>query len=339
VSSVVSRAPWPNGPAMEAAQQEMVEPIPEQWSAFEAVLAAALVPRVVVFGACDVGKSHVLESLVDQSPLTDTRFAYWDMLSTPGARDRAGFWATLSYVLGGEDLRDRARLMRFLARENVPNRLILVLDHWDDAREDADDFVNLAALQELSDFVTSQRAVAVPGLSRLGLVLVTRFPTTSQFVQYAHRTRRPGFKRLSGDLERHYTAIRFPFLSRQASLELVRSRGVDEERARAIVELAGGWPGLLLSVLTRTETERHAEPRALALALQEDIPTLLGKTVLPHAMATGGVTSERAGWELLRREYQRDRSAFLYRYALPSSFDDPDAAPPLLHRFLMEVWS
>lgn len=296
-------------------------------------IAAAPIPELLIVGAVDSGKSWFFRELAVHQPHLHKRviYRYWDLLRSPGARNSDGFWQQLAGILGvaAPTLSGRLGDLPKLLEEKYPEtRIVLILDHWDDAQENFHTHVDLDSLEMLQQWVrNTQHDYLDRVTARLGLVMVTRFPTTDMFIGYVHDHRRdkPGLLRVSGDVDRLITNVcPFPFLDIEHSCALVRT--LTSTNVEEIVQTCGGWPGLLVAV-TRciAATGIDADPAQLDLA--DCVGPLLRKTLLPVVAARHG-NDERSAWVRILRGIQRGADP-VRKYALPVLEPTADLAAPL----------
>ncbi|CAA0094444.1 Uncharacterised protein [Mycolicibacterium vanbaalenii] len=296
-------------------------------------IAAAPIPELLIIGPVDSGKSSFFKELTLHQPHSHKRvvYRYWDLLRSPGARTSDGFWEQLTGILGlAEPIRsDRLGDVPRLLEEKYPDaRVVLTLDHWDDAQENFQAYVDLDALEKLQQWVRNAQRDHFDRVSaRLGLIMVTRFPTTDMFVGYIHDHRRdkPGLLRVSGDVERLITNVcSFPFLDAEHSRALVRtltSTGIEE-----IVHACGGWPGLLVAVARRV-TAAGVDPDLTQINLSDCVGPLLNKTLLPGVAARHN-NNERRAWVRILTDIQRGADP-VSKYALPVLNASADMETPL----------
>ncbi|WP_067654885.1 ATP-binding protein [Nocardia harenae] len=307
-------------------------------------IAAAPIPDLLITGAVDSGKSTFFRELVAKQPHAGKQvvYRYWDLLRTPRARTGDGFRAQLAKSLAltaiGSIDTHLDNLSHLLNTGYPDQRVVLVLDHWDDAQENYATCVDIEALEDLHEFVrTSQHDVDDGVTARLGLIMVTRFPDTGMFLNYVYRNRgqKPGLVRISGHAERLFTNVHpFPFLGWRESKELVAGLGAHD--VDGIVAACGGWVGLL-AIAAQKATSGAGAVSADELDLTADIFHLLNKTLLAGIAASRECDHAQAWVHVIRDIAQgADPQA---KYALPVVEDAPvhhglDRLPRALREYL-----
>lgn len=259
------------------------------------------IPRIAVVGAVKSGKSTYFAGLPTRQPhlpVEGITYLYWDLVDTPDAAKAERFRERLFRLFGAEldGRRPIHALKDVLQRDFAEVRPVLVLDHWDDAREYSDTFVSIEALQELTDFVGNQDPSQPRGTGVLGLIVVTRFPNVDLLVHYAHRRRSPGLVRISGEIERLFQVSTIPMLDWKSAIAFLESKGCDGETAARIAADCGGWIGLLELAVIATKEEAGKWSHLTGDRVRERLPKLLGKTLLPEIREFRGLSSDAAAW-------------------------------------------
>ncbi|GAA2778237.1 hypothetical protein [Crossiella cryophila] len=283
--------------------------------------AAAALPDFLVTGGVDSGKSTFFRHLAETQPHSANQvvYRYWDLLADPSARTAEGFCALLSqrlrlsrWVTPGTDL--FAQLPGLLAEHHPGQRVTLVLDHWDQAQENYETCVHVEKLEKLHTLVRERARNSVG--AGLGLILLTRFPTTDSFVRHARRSRNPGLVRISGEVARLIAEVgSFPHLDRAAAETLLAELDCPAEARAAVLDACGGWIGLLLAAVR--ELRAGVAPAELVPALRQEVEDLLDKSLLPSVAAKHRIEGVRASWELVVREIDRGANP-LAAFGLPA---------------------
>ena len=260
-------------------------------------------PRIALFGAAKSGRSKYFTELAARQPhLTDgIEYRYWDLLGSDAAKTQSSFWRTLGELVAPGEATGVASSADFTALLSMldaagPRRLVLVLDDWDQAREHSGSFLDLGALQSLIDFAIGQEQ-SYGFSTRLGIILVTSFPSRELLIRHAHRVNAPGLLRISGQVQRHFITASVPFLDCADAREVVERAGVTQPVVTQIVEECGGWLGLLeeaSAVAIRRQV--HTWDDECRRELQEALPRLLGQRLLPVLKADWELASYEETW-------------------------------------------
>lgn len=311
----------------------------ERWRVVGRAVAATSVPRLVVMGGCDSGKTTFFSEQVNALAPEDMRFVHWDAAGGRCATPEA-FWETVRRHLGvrrplhpGSAHADLAVALEDAA---LAPRTVLVIDNWDDAQELGR--ISYEDLESLTTFILGQEEREVPGQALLGFVLVTRFPTTQMLLRYAHRVRNPGLSRVSGCLEqRAVTGVHFPMLSLEASVELVVEVIPEAEPfAREIALDVGGWPGLLIASARRAVQLGGWSSRARTFVREQVVPTVLGKSLLPGVERDQHLGSYADAWAHVHDEVRGGDALAFAEWGLPRRFSPEGAHEPALPPVLAE---
>lgn len=286
-------------------------------------IAAESVPDLLVVGAVDAGKTTFFQEIAQRQPHIDkgVQYRYWDLLRTPKARTESGFYAELTKNLGlaseGPLSEHLDNLSGRLDKKFSSNdRIVLILDHWDQAQENYEACIDLESLEVLQQYVRNSQQNLLRHTTRLGLILVTRFPATDMFVGHVRGSNKPGLVRVSGDLGRLINHIaRFPFLGRAQTLEMLKALGCANSAER-IADVCGGWIGLLVAA-SRVATGQEIERDRLVRMLADDVGLMLEKSLLP-AVAARHKLNFREAWDHILRDIEKggDPTA---KYALPTT--------------------
>jgi hypothetical protein len=264
-------------------------------------IAATGSSELLVVGGVDAGKTTFFEQLEEVQPHQQhgTLYRYWDCLKHPHARDREGFTSVLaqrlrvSGSLGAGD--PFHRILDLLEQDFPGQRTMLVLDHWDQGLENPALQVDVGMLHELHGFVRSAEA-----RGRIGLIMVTRFPTPRLLFQQARLMQAAGLMFFSGDMGREINNVAsFPHLGRPAVGELLDQLECPRELHGLVHAVCGGWIGLLVEAAVKV-TAAHSQ-KDLAAALQGSVAYMLQKSLLP-AMTEMYTSNPADPWNLVMRE-------------------------------------
>lgn len=191
---------------------------------------------------------------------------------------------------------------------------MLVLDHWDQAQENHEICVDVDMLAELHDFVRSERSDS----AGLGLILVTRFPTTEALTSHTRWLPNTGPVRYSQEMDQQIESIgSFPHLGCEATGAWLTELGCPRELHDLVHSVCGGRIGLLEAASSAVKTADSEE--GLIAALQDKLQSMLEKSLLPSISAkfTGHGTDP---WELVVRQIDRGADP-LTGFGLPTAED------------------
>ncbi|GIJ74823.1 hypothetical protein [Virgisporangium ochraceum] len=324
--------------------------VPDPWQShatwFLGQIRADRNPRVCIVGAVDSGKSSFFRLLAQDQPhlMHGFRYAYWRLTADREATSGAGFWVSLSQVLGLTEVLNPQTAVRRLPEalaeryaDDGTRVVVLVLDEWDDAQWHADGFVDAVSVSRLVQFVHSDQMHHERPV-RLGLCYITRFPSIHYLTRFARRSNSKELVRLSGELaERGFVPARFPFLDREPAAALLAALGCPGEDAEEVLGACGGWAGLLASAVRRIGAAGRWGAAARSAVL-DDLELMLDKTLLPEVMDQARLTDREAAWARILRDIDAGADP-PGRYGLPTAFEAAPgtgtaALPGLLRAFL-----